>query len=197
MCCQLTKPWKTAIGIVFILCVVVLWVGSSFFVKYVVFGDVLNISNGNMSEDGYDIPYYLTYLCNSLFIVYLPIVGVKNAVVKAASSKERGKVNQQVATTTGLVVQEDDTLSRAKLLQDPTNTAVTETGATPSNSVKPHSVLKHTVKWALIVSPFWFAANCTYNVSQGMTSVTSNSIISSTSGWLGTHDVHFHHHPPS
>ena len=34
---------------------------------------------------------------------------------------------------------------------------------------------------ALVVCPLWFVANFTYNVSLAMTSITSNTIISTTS----------------
>ena len=164
---------KTTIGILLILTVVILWVGSSFFVKYVVFGDVLKISNGNVSSDGYDIPYYLTYLCNGLFIVYLPIMGFKNLIVRVTS---RGCSDNT----------DDDPMAQSQLLPDSDAPAAKElqppVREDPDKAPTGRNILRKTIKWALIVCPFWFAANGTYNVSQSMTSVTSNSIISSTSG---------------
>ena len=161
----------TVIGIFLILMVDVIWVGSSFFVKYVIFGDVLNISQGNASADGYDIPYYLTYLCNSLFVVYLPLVGGKNLIVKLVDKQKKRSKNEEQSE---------------ELLQSPAESKSTTATAEEKGGKCP--ILQKTIKWALIVCPFWFAANGTYNVSQGMTSVTSNSIISSTSG----SNLHFH-----
>jgi hypothetical protein len=182
------KPgvWKTALGVFLILVVDVLWVGSSFFVKYVIFGDVLNISNGNVSADGYDIPYFLTYLGNSLFIVYLPIVGARNLVERAIVAHHSKRRVGFVSTAAGHEA-ESTPASSTKLLVsvdgvDQAPLAADAAAATTATNPRPTSVLRHTMKWALIVCPFWFAANCTYNVSQGMTSVTSNTIISSTSG---------------
>ena len=167
--------WKTALGVFLIVIVDVLWVGSSFFVKYVIFGDILNISSGNVSEDGYDIPYYLTYLCNGLFVVYLPIMGARDLILKATSAAKKRKVGAPVL---------EEPQSATSLLQAPVASNNTKDGqeATAATSQPAGGILRHTIKWALIVCPFWFAANCTYNVSQGLTSVTSNSIISSTSG---------------
>lgn len=167
--------WRTALGVFLIVVVDVLWVGSSFFVKYVIFGDVLNISSGNVSEDGYDIPYYLTYLCNGLFVVYLPIVGARDLILKATSAARQRKVGPPVL---------EEARSATSLLQAPvaSDGAKHEPEGTTATPQPAGGILRHTIKWALIVCPFWFAANCTYNVSQGLTSVTSNSIISSTSG---------------
>jgi drug/metabolite transporter (DMT)-like permease len=168
------------LGVLLLLGVDVIWVGSSFFIKYVIFGDVLNITNGNVSTDGYHIPYFLTYLGNSLFIVYLPLMGCRQLVINVqrgflADAKEK-LLAQPVAcslqTSVATNGSDVDDVGESQALDD----------VPPAPRC---SVLRRTVKWALIVCPFWFAANCTYNISQGLTSVTSSTILSSTSGACG------------
>ena len=51
----------------------------------------------------------------------------------------------------------------------------------------------HAAKSGMLVAPVWFAANCTYNFSMSMTSITSSTIISSSSSAFTSFLRHHHH----
>lgn len=62
------------------------------------------------------------------------------------------------------------------------------------SSIGPPEDTQHTLRAGILVAPVWFAANCTYNMSMSLTSITATTIISSSSAgftlllsavWLG------------
>lgn len=56
------KSWKWAIGLIYIVAVAAIWIAASFVVQSVVDAGVS--------------PFLITYMCNSLFVVYIPIVEI-------------------------------------------------------------------------------------------------------------------------
>ena len=109
---------KAAIGLCLLLCVVVLWVGSSTAIQAI------------FTEVGFDKPFFLTYFDTSMFSLYLISLTWK-------------KVPEPRAP-----------------------------------------YLWSIAKVAAVFSPFWFVANYLFNISLGLTSVASNTILSTTSGLL-------------
>ncbi|CAL1361615.1 unnamed protein product [Linum trigynum] len=57
-----SNVWKWVLGLVYIFAVAIIWIGASFVVQSVVDGGVS--------------PFLITYICNSLFVVYLPIAEI-------------------------------------------------------------------------------------------------------------------------
>ncbi|CAI0560976.1 unnamed protein product [Linum tenue] len=57
-----SKVWKWVLGLVYIFAVAIIWIVASFVVQSVVDGGVS--------------PFLITYICNSLFVVYLPIAEI-------------------------------------------------------------------------------------------------------------------------
>lgn len=106
------------------------------------------------------VPFFLTYFANSLFMLQLPVVLCYRYYHRIP----------------------------------PYNTNEGPSDYTPLDhvlTVKPRAPCKDyikglyhgpTLRAAFIVMPLWFMANGLYNISLGMTSVTSNTVISATSG---------------
>lgn len=57
-----SEVWRWGLGLTYILAVATIWIGASFVVQSVVDGGVS--------------PFLITYICNSLFIIYLPLVEI-------------------------------------------------------------------------------------------------------------------------
>ncbi|GKU86085.1 hypothetical protein SLEP1_g658 [Rubroshorea leprosula] len=57
-----SKFWNWVLGLIYIFLVAVIWIAASFVVQSVVDGGVS--------------PFLVTYICNSLFVIYIPIVEV-------------------------------------------------------------------------------------------------------------------------
>ena len=100
-------------------------------------------------------PFFLTWVANSLFMTTLPLRAVVMAVRRAA---HRCRATQPSDA--------DDVDGRAA-------------ASTPDHWATP--IVRRSARAGLLVAPVWFAANCTYNYSMSMTSITSTTVISSSS----------------
>jgi solute carrier family 35 protein F5 len=110
-------------------------------------------------------PFFLTYFANSLFVIQLPIILIYRYYFNRRAPNDSNSLSD-------------------------TEYAVLESTSPPS-TLKPRASCKEYIKgmyhWptfraAIIVLPFWFLANGLYNISLAHTSVTSNTVISATSG---------------
>ena len=117
-----------------------IWIGASYVVQHVFFN--LNFRS----------PFFVTYCCNSLFLLYLP--------VSAAQSLYRAPAAASTETR------------YAAVSQGP--------GAAPTAPVP--LTVRQTIQLSLLICPFWFAAQLCFNLSLGNTSVVSNTVLSSMSG---------------
>lgn len=57
-----SQGWRWALGLVYILAVATIWIGASYIVQSVVDAGVS--------------PFLVTYICNSLFVIYIPVVEI-------------------------------------------------------------------------------------------------------------------------
>ena len=196
-----------ALGYAFILAVCVIWVGGSFLVE--------SLEGQGLS------PLLLTFICNALFVVLLPVyflnewmlMGDKEwrgwgAEARGGWQRLTGSEGDELATatTTGdarvggeggdggfggeardargsgrrqrrTFSDEDIELDEAPTPASPPRPAAPRT-ATERDE---HATVKETVWAAFIISPLWFAAQLCFNYSLLYTSVTSNSILSTSS----------------
>jgi len=91
------------------------------------------------------------------------------------------------------VVESDDTIENEKLRLNDSDECSSAVAHPPMLSYTHMDV----IRMALIISPLWFIANCFYNYSLLMTSVSSSTIISNLSGtftlafsyWVGIEDI--------
>ena len=137
---------RRAWGIFLLLIVVAIWTGSTYLVQFIY-------------SNNFEAPYFLTFVCNSMFVIYLPLHfwGRRHKERKDYARLQQQQQQQQ---------QQDDTEEEE------------EEETTFYHRASTHVCLRA----ALIVSPLWFLANGSYNYSLSSTSPSSNTIISSLSG---------------
>ncbi|KAK9813135.1 hypothetical protein WJX72_009645 [[Myrmecia] bisecta] len=138
-------------GLLFILAVAVIWVVASFVVQ-------------GLEEHGLD-PFLLSYIANSMFLVYLPVYMLYSRYQHSRAAKVHRGGRQ---SDTGVEVEADTTTLVA--IEPDSGRALLE----PASQ-------HQTIKAALVVAPLWFMAQYTFNLSLSITTVTSNTILSSTS----------------
>ena len=132
---------RRALGIALLLIVVAIWTGSTYLVQFIY-------------SNNFKAPYFLTFVCNSMFVIYLPLYFLRR---KDNEKKDYSSIQQRDVESSA----EEEEEERTFYHQESTRICL---------------------RAALIVSPLWFVANGTYNYSLGSTSPSSNTIISSLSG---------------
>lgn len=167
----------------YVVAVAVIWIAASFVVQSVVDSGVS--------------PFLISYVCNTLFVVYLPIVElgrVAKSVLGQVTSKHVDvdtSPPDSAETTKGLETEnlleagslsDQQTISKVdtRLLNETSLTLEESSILKPASSPKVWS-RKKVAAASLIVCPFWFLAQYTFNLSLKYTTVTSNTILSSTS----------------
>lgn len=168
------KAWNWGIGLTYIVCVAAIWIAASFVVQSVV--------------DGGISPFLITYICNSLFVVYIPIVEMGRYLEDSYGSLwlwfgRRGEKESSSSSSSDLEVagesEEQDVLLHGN--HEKGNTSNNSSHGTPSSS--PHhlnSQLDAKGRWtrcrvakvSLLICPFWFFAQLTFNLSLKYTTVT-------------------------
>ncbi|CAM9747687.1 unnamed protein product [Chrysoparadoxa australica] len=143
------REW--ALGLTFIFLVTVIWAGASVLSQYI------------YEDMAFNQPALLTYICTSLFSLYIP------SYIIAARFGWLGAVNPPLKAAPYDVL--DDELPATGEF-DPESEA-------PSMVRMGHREL---FQLGLVLGPLWFASNYSYNKSLAWTSVSSSTIISSGSG---------------
>ena len=150
-------------GLLFIVLVVLIWTLSSVLVQYI----YASLSFGR--------PFLLTYLCSVLFVVYLP-----PHLVRGAWGWLRRRRRRTAAMRNGIAVEFQPLPTTDGCDDDATSPSSAPTPAlspSPASRMTPIETLRMS---AAVVLP-WFLAQYTYNVSLRFTSITSNTIISTSS----------------
>ena len=144
------------LGLVFIGLVVLIWTLSSVLVQYI------------YKALSFDSPFLLTYLCSILFAVYLPphaVYGLrgllrKRQMLSSATLQQNVQVEfQPLPTNEEMSVDSHQTTMTARSMMSAVDTLRAS---------------------AAVVVP-WFLAQYTYNASLRFTSITSNTVISTSS----------------
>ncbi|RWV99751.1 hypothetical protein GW17_00037326 [Ensete ventricosum] len=190
--------WRWSLGLICIAAVATIWIAASYIVKSVVDSGVS--------------PFLITYICNSLFVVLIPIVEISRCLEdtlenswywfrsKSYSDRQQSgnleNVNLLVESchdTGPLVIMshsqreivsvvnsrvEDSVSSNAFTEQEP---YVISDECRKQVDVKGRWTRTRVAKVSLLICPFWFFAQLTFNLSLKYTTVTSNTILSSTS----------------
>ncbi|KAL2642494.1 hypothetical protein R1flu_010081 [Riccia fluitans] len=207
---SISLRWVT--GVIYIVLVALIWVTASFVVQSVVDGGVS--------------PFLITYICNSLFVVYIPIVEGGNKLKSMLKQKgwcqilnvrvhevceeeaprhfERQNLleygGEEVAM--GRTVESEVSLAKSdlgagaesrevRILETEEQTLLTDVTekATAVDGSEVEPLKKQNQPWSrkrtalvgLWICPLWFLAQLTYNFSLKYTTVTSNTILSTTS----------------
>lgn len=172
--------WNWCLGLVYIVAVAAIWIAASYLVQSVVDAGVS--------------PFLLSYICNSLFLVYIPIVeiarcceGLIGNVIKKQQSGDSENVSllrENVSNTDqcGIIrhYEDENVLASGSRDQDVERMSpilgddFAQPGRRRWNRFQ-------VAKVSLLICPFWFLAQLTFNLSLKYTTVTSNTILSSTS----------------
>ncbi|OVA03202.1 Drug/metabolite transporter [Macleaya cordata] len=201
--------WRWGLGLIYIFAVATIWIAASFVVQSVVDSGVS--------------PFLITYICNSLFVVYIPIFEISRyledsvgnfwfwGVKKNASSslQNLGESEEVVllgeANSITIVEPDGSKLSVSVAHEETTQNLGFEfynsERALPGEASMPalsgianvldvaNGQLDAKGRWtrnrmakvSLLICPFWFLAQLTFNLSLKYTTVTSNTILSSAS----------------
>ncbi|KAI4354404.1 hypothetical protein L6164_003268 [Bauhinia variegata] len=193
-----SKAWKWSVGLIFIVSVAAIWIAASFVVQSVVDAGVS--------------PFIITYICNSLFVVYIPIVEIgryledvyggllfwrsekgNNLGVSGESEKDAllDDNNASNKASTSMLVEEVDISPQRKSGSEVMHMVQVEGILADQLNVigdidnqldaKGRWTRSRVAKISLLICPFWFFAQLTFNLSLKYTTVTSNTILSSAS----------------
>ncbi|KAG8704691.1 hypothetical protein FRC09_003381 [Ceratobasidium sp. 395] len=139
------------IGLALLLIVVLEWTGSNFLTQ-------------DLFDDGYNKPFFVTYMNTASFSIYLIPALLKYLGQKRSGEKRETEQGYQA------LVDEDEEPQLGQEHSSP-------------DSVEPLTT-HETIKLAAIFCLFWFLANWTVNASLEFTSVASTTILASMSGDL-------------
>lgn len=190
--------WRWALGIVYIVSVASIWIAASYIVQKVV-------------DEGVS-PFLLSYICNSLFVVYIPIVEIaryfedsfcnllakkqnepsmlescypENASLLLGNDPNREPIiigshhREAIASRTESRIQDIERILSGQADEFSPGNPISTAGKDLDS--KRHWSRARVAKVSLLICPFWFLAQLTFNLSLKYTTVTSNTIISSTS----------------
>ncbi|KAJ2693201.1 hypothetical protein H4R19_006040 [Coemansia spiralis] len=160
-------------GLVLLLCVVLIWVGSSFLVSNL-FG-----------EQEYARPVFVTYINTGSFSLYL--VGEYLASLcrqrRAAAPRRKPPTDNETPSDAGeqAPLVDSASASGSAAQAEPAEPAAPAEHAAPAPAQRKMTT-RETLRLGLEFGGIWFLANVTQNASLVYTSVASSSILCSTSG---------------
>lgn len=180
--------WRWGLGIVYVVAVASIWIAASYIVQTVV-------------DEGVS-PFLLSYICNSLFVVYIPIVEIARYLEDSVGNPLAKNHNEPYMTKFGHpenvnLIQNDHNIESNIVISHhiEANTSGTETRIQDivrllpgrADEFSPRKPLSSSDKqldskgrWlrvrvakvSLLICPFWFFAQFTFNLSLKYTTVT-------------------------
>ncbi|XP_009785282.1 thiamine-repressible mitochondrial transport protein THI74-like [Nicotiana tabacum] len=173
------QTWRWVLGLVYILTVASIWIAASFVVQSVVDAGVS--------------PFLVTYICNSLFVIYVPLI----EIIRFLEDKYGTLLFWQKKKDSSTLQEDSGESEEAILLDDGAEDSSPSGIAEESKLAVADKDLDQSVdtgldakgRWtrsrvakvSLLICPFWFLAQLTFNLSLKYTTVTSNTILSSSS----------------
>ncbi|PRP84363.1 hypothetical protein PROFUN_08228 [Planoprotostelium fungivorum] len=153
---------KKILGTIAMVAVVVLWVTTSEAIQYI------------FVKCDYNKPFFLTLFSSSLFSIYL----IGFLFIPKWRKIQWTRVD---ATENRVEMEGDDTpyLLVLRLYSEKTEDRTIDEAQ--SNKKEDDLTLREVIKISAIFAPIWFAANYSFNLSLTLTSVSSNTILSTTS----------------
>lgn len=169
--------WRWALGLSYIVAVAIIWVADSFVVQSV--------------EDSGVSSFLVTYICNSLFIFYIPVVEIARYVEETfwPGNNSRGHLARLDESEEALLLGErSDTAvgmsERAEILfYDPEQSLPSEFDATELEGIvqentggeldaKGRWTRMRTAKVSMVICSLWFLAQLSFNLSLKYTTAT-------------------------
>ncbi|KAL7151739.1 hypothetical protein ABFS83_04G051800 [Erythranthe nasuta] len=171
-----SQLWRWSLGLIYIFAVATIWIAASFIVQSV--------------EDGGVSPFLVTYICNSLFVVCIPLVEIGRYLEDKNISiffwrKRADPISQDLRDFEKVILLDDDD-NEANVLKPNVvvlqeNTVLASYGVETGLDEKGRWTRRRIAKVSLLICPVWFLAQLTFNLSLKYTTVTSNTILSSAS----------------
>ncbi|XP_065874750.1 thiamine-repressible mitochondrial transport protein THI74 [Euphorbia lathyris] len=192
------NTWRWIVGLMYIFAVATIWIAASFVVQSVVDAGVS--------------PFLITYICNSLFVVYIPLVEVGRYLEDYYESlffwrkrngshlRELGESEQAILLEECDLSAKSDQLNPSLLVEDGKINPDADDVSLPVKPIpdvlerilhveKTSKGIDEKGRWtrsrvarvSLVICPFWFLAQLTFNLSLKYTTVTSNTILSTSS----------------
>ncbi|KAL6978783.1 hypothetical protein U1Q18_020452 [Sarracenia purpurea var. burkii] len=189
------EVWRWILGLIYIVAVATIWIAASFVVQSVVDSGVS--------------PFLITYICNSLFVVYIPLVEIARYLEDAFGSiffwRNRNGTNSQElreseedvllrrndagvevhGLDSSLILEQEEVIHHGVDIalgpEIPSDQPPVDEDANRGLDSKGRWTRTRVAKISLLICPFWFLAQLTFNLSLKYTSVTSNTILSSAS----------------
>ncbi|XP_019188446.1 PREDICTED: thiamine-repressible mitochondrial transport protein THI74 [Ipomoea nil] len=184
------QNWRWVLGLVYIFLVASIWIAASFVVQSVVDAGVS--------------PFLITYICNSLFVVYIPLVEIGRYLEDKYGSvlfwRKRESCSLQELRESEEVILLGDDNSGFHFQADASSPSgggvaegketnivgsrkdvINECAADIGLDSKGRWTRIRVAKVSLLICPFWFLAQLTFNLSLKYTTVTSNTILSTAS----------------
>lgn len=178
-----TRNW--ALGLLYIVAVATIWIAASYLVQSVVDAGVS--------------PFLLSYICNSLFLVYIPIIEVSRYFEKSISNvclwcrNQYKRANQpSCGSENAHLLEETDHNTEQHILishHGVENVSIIESRDQDAEMILPipgeayvqqgkkmdpegRWTRYQVAKVSLLICPFWFFAQLTFNLSLKYTTVT-------------------------
>ncbi|XP_047982094.1 solute carrier family 35 member F5-like isoform X1 [Salvia hispanica] len=177
------QVWRWVLGLVYIFAVATIWIAASFVVQSVV-------------DEGVS-PFLVTYICNSLFVVYIPLVEIGRYLEDRYGSIFFWLNRKNDASLQDSKLSEEAILLHTNEISNELNqgvVALAQQEAADHGEVvvvrdEPDLGLDGKGRWtrwrvakvSILICPIWFMAQLTFNLSLKYTTVTSNTILSSAS----------------
>lgn len=182
-----SEVWRWGLGLSYIVSVAIIWIAASFVVQSVVDAGVS--------------PFLITYICNSLFVVYIPLVEIgryledtygslvfwrKGSTLSELRESEeavllsRSDSNYQVESSNQDEVQEKlESFNREGLVVRTLESDQPDTFQNVNEGLdeKRRWTRIRVAKVSLLICPFWFLAQLSFNLSLKYTTVTVSILI--------------------
>lgn len=167
-------------GIACLLCATLIWAGASVLAQYI------------FTDLKFHSPFMMTYIANSLFLVYLPLwqLWVWLGIVKKDRNPTFGSLSvlslRKPFSPAALVAEPASSINSNPIHESSSNDSSSSSSSGSEargvngeeNQQRAPYTHMHALRAALIITPLYFLANCLYNYSLYMTSVSSSTIIS-------------------
>ncbi|WOH01851.1 hypothetical protein DCAR_0521237 [Daucus carota subsp. sativus] len=180
-----SEIWRWGLGLSYIVAVAIIWIAASFVVQSVVDAGVS--------------PFLITYICNSLFVVYIPLVEIGRYLEDAYGGllfwrfREGGSLHELQESEKTILLggsDADHQVGADEQLASSSHVDVIvarefESGQSDFVNYglddKGRWTRTRVAKVSLLICPLWFLAQLSFNLSLKYTTVTSNTILSSSS----------------
>lgn len=183
-----SEVWKWGLGLIYIVAVAIIWIAASFVVQSVVDAGVS--------------PFLVTYICNSLFVVYIPIAEIGRYLVDTYGSvlfwknRKSGTLQELGDSEKAILLEESNVGVKGEEAPQSLILQGGEIGQQEKNidsgsqfvsdefqsslpiveveefAAKGRWTRTRVAKVSLLICPFWFLAQLTFNLSLKYTTVT-------------------------